>query len=128
MNNTLVPLKHTTNIEDTSSPLISSHTLMSRSPKLDVIPPGKREEEEPKIEDRPQSPTPEQQEHRHIEERPQSPTPEQQHQRKIEDQQHIKNEEVKSKNLLKGKPIIFVSGGPGMKRNDLNIIIYKILL
>jgi hypothetical protein len=135
MKNTLAPITNSTN--DTSSLSSSSHILMNRPPKLDVIPPGKREEK-PKTEDHPQSPTPDQhqqkidhhpqsptldqQEHQQkVEDRPQSPTPAQQEQRKVDDQQHIKDEEAHTKDLLKGKPILFISGGPGMKRNDFNI-------
>lgn len=135
MNNILAPLKNSTNNNDTSS-----HTDFNRSPKLDAITPNKREEE-PIIEDGQQSPTPdkkrsptpeqqrsstpdkkrsptpehqEQQEQQlDIDERPQSPTPEQQHQRQVDDHQHVNDEETKAKELLKGKPIIFVGGGPG---------------
>jgi hypothetical protein len=126
MNNILAPLKDTTNINDTLSPSLSSHTELSRPAKLDAISPGKREEE-PKSEDRPQTPANNQQQQQQVkvDERPQSPTPEQQQQRKIDDQQHITDEEAKEKNLLKGKPIIFIGGGPGIKKNnDLNIILY----
>ncbi len=125
MNNILAPLKDTTNINDTLSPSLSSHTELSRPAKLDAISPGKREEE-PKSEDRPQTPANDQQQQQvKVDERPQSPTPEQQQQRKIDDQQHITDEEAKEKNLLKGKPIIFIGGGPGIKKNnDLNIILY----
>jgi hypothetical protein len=131
MKNTLAPLKNSTNTNFTSQPSSDLHTELSHAPKLDAIPPGKREEKpktddrpqsptpdqrhHPKIEDRPQSPAADQQNHPKIEERPQSPTPDQQQQRKTEDQQHVKEEESKSKDLLKGKPIIFVGGGPGMK-------------
>jgi len=126
MNNILAPLKDTTNINDTLSPSLSSHTELNRPAKLDAISPGKREEE-PKIEDRPQTPANNQQQQQQVkvDERPQSPTPEQQQQRKIDDQQHITDEEAKEKNLLKGKPIIFIGGGPGIKKNNnLNIILY----
>jgi len=99
MNNILAPIKDTTNTNDTSAPSLSSHTELSRPPKLDAILPGKGEEE-PKIEDRPQS-----------------PTPEQQQQRKVDDQHHITDEEAKATHLLKGKPIIFIGGGPGILKN-----------
>jgi hypothetical protein len=148
MKNTLAPLKNSTNTNFTSQPSSDLHTELSHAPKLDAIPPGKREEKpktddrpqsptpdqrhhpkiderpqspapdqrhHPKIEDRPQSPAADQQNHPKIEERPQSPTPDQQQQRKTEDQQHVEEEESKSKDLLKGKPIIFVGGGPGMR-------------
>jgi hypothetical protein len=98
MNNTLAPLKNSTDAHVTSSSSSPLPIVMSRPPKLDVIPPSKQEEK-PKIEDRPQS-----------------PTPDQQQQRKADDHQHIKDEETKTKELLKGKPIIFVGGGPGMKQ------------
>ncbi|CAF0725304.1 unnamed protein product [Rotaria sordida] len=175
MNNTLVPLKTSTNTNVTSPPP-SLHTELTRPPKLDAIPTGKREER-PKIEDQPpQSPIPDQ--------LPQSPIPNQQQQKvddhqqqkvddhqqqkvddhqqqkvddhqqqklddhqqqkvddhqqqklddhqqqqvdddeqqqvdddqqqQVDDHQHIKTEEVDVKDLLKGKPIIFVGGGPG---------------
>ncbi|CAF3901386.1 unnamed protein product [Rotaria sp. Silwood2] len=93
MKNTLVPLKTSTNTNVTSPPS-SSHTELTRPPKLDAIPTGKREE------------TP------NIEEHPQSTTPDEQ-QQKVDDHQHIKSEEVNVKDLVKGKPIIFVGGGPG---------------
>ncbi len=142
MKNILAPLK---NSNDTSSP--SSYTELSRPPKLDAIPQGKREEV-PQNDDRPQSPAPGQHRERivdsprqspalnqeqeqevvdrpqsstsekKVDERPQSPTPDQQQQRKVDDQQHIQEEENKSKDLLKDKPIIFISGGPGMIIND----------
>jgi hypothetical protein len=130
MNNTLAPLKNSTNTNVTSVPTPPSsslHTELSRPPKLDAITPGKREE----IEERPQSPTPEQQQQRKVEdhqhikdeeakERPQSPTPEQQQQRKVEDHQHIEDEEAKDRNILKGKPIIFVGGGPGTETKEIS--------
>jgi hypothetical protein len=102
MNNTLAPLKNSTNTNVTSVPTPPSsslHTELSRPPKLDAITPGKREE---------------------IEERPQSPTPEQQQQRKVEDHQHIEDEEAKDRNILKGKPIIFVGGGPGTETKEIS--------
>jgi adenylate kinase len=214
MKNTLAPLKHvTTTTNDTSVPSSSTHPELSRSPKLDAIPQGKREEvptiiedrpqspaagqhreqqvEDPhqqspppphdqnhkqedqpqsststeqqyekvddhpqspvhdqnhkqetddrsqpstptqqqqKVKDRPQSPTPTQQQQK-VEDRPQSPTPTQQQQKvedrppsptldqeqqhKVEDQQHTQEKETKNKDLLKGKPILFIGGGPG---------------
>jgi len=124
MKNTLTPIKNLTNTNDTSSPSLSSHTELNRPPKLDSIPPGKREEQ-PKIEDQPQSPIPDQhQQQENADNRPQSPTPNQQQQRKVDDHQHIKDEQAKTKDLLKGKPIIFIGGGPGMKQNRLNIMIH----
>ncbi|CAF4550994.1 unnamed protein product [Rotaria sp. Silwood1] len=101
MNNTLVPLKTSTNTNITSPPS-SFRTEMTRSPKLDAIPTGKREER-PKIEDLPQSPIPDQQQEK----------VDDQQQEKVDDHQHIKTEEVNIQDLLKGKPIIFVGGGPG---------------
>ncbi|CAF0823876.1 unnamed protein product [Rotaria sordida] len=80
MNNTLVPLKTSTNTNVTSPPP-SLHTELTRPPKLDAIPTGKREER-PKIEDQPpQSPIPDQ--------LPQSPIPNQQ-QQKVDDHQQKK--------------------------------------
>jgi len=63
-------------------------------------------EQQQQEEDKPQSPV------EQPTERPQSPTVEQQ--RKSEDQQRVQNQ---AKELLKGKPIIFVGGGPGIKTN-----------
>jgi len=83
MNNTLAPIKNSTDAHVTSSSSSPLPIVMSRPPELDVIPPNKREEK-PKIEDRPQS-----------------PTPDQQQQRKADDHQHIKDEETKTKELLK---------------------------
>lgn len=120
MNNTLAPIKTSTNVNDTlarsspsppPSPPHSPPTELHRLPKLDAIPSGKHEEE-PTIEERPTT-----------EERPQSPTPEQQEQRKLENQQHVKDEENKLKDLLKGKPIIFIGGGPGNQHIYLTIIL-----
>ncbi|UJR33891.1 hypothetical protein I4U23_021311 [Adineta vaga] len=90
MNNTLTRIKNATDSNETS---LSSHlpTDHNRLPKLDAIPVGKREEK-PKSEERPQSPTPEQQ-RKHEQERAQS--------------------QLQHKHSLKGKPIIFVGGGPG---------------
>jgi hypothetical protein len=112
MKNTLAPLKNLTNTNITSEPSSSLHTELNHTPKLDAIPSSQREEKSV-IDDRPQSPAPGQRHPSKIEDRPQSPTPEQQEQRKTEDQQHVKDEEDKAKDLLKGKPIIFVGGGPG---------------
>ena len=93
MNNTLAPLKNSTNTYGTSSASSSSgQTDLNRPAKLDSTPQGKRHEK-PKIEDVHPLLTPDQ--HRHA----------------------VKNEDTKKNDLLKGKPIIFVSGGPGMKRN-----------
>lgn len=87
------------------------------------------QQEDEKVDDHPQSPiqvqTDKQEEDdqsqpsapieevRQVEDRPQSPTPEQQQQRKIEDQENVQNEETKKKDILKGKPILFIGGGPG---------------
>ncbi|CAF4164422.1 unnamed protein product [Rotaria magnacalcarata] len=85
MNNVLLPLKKTTNTDATSPPF-SLHTDLARPPKLDAIPSGKRDEPS-KIEDQPQRTT------NHVE--------------------HVENQATNIKELLKGKPIIFVGGGPG---------------
>lgn len=121
MKNTLAPLKTSTHANDMSAQPASSSSDFNHQPKLDAIPPGKRNEE-PQTEARMPSPIQEQEdEHEaNIDERPQSPTPEQQHQRHVEDQQNVVvDEENKTKESLAGKPIIFVGGGPGRAQSSL---------
>lgn len=158
MKNTLTPLKISSDKTDPSSYSGTIYTEFNRPSKLDAIPAGKREEQSLQAstyyqQERSQSPIQDQQEQEqsqspiedqqeqqsksprfvheeHINERPQSPTPEQQQQRKADDEQHVQKEEAKDKNLLKGKPIIFVGGGPGMiniKKENI-IIIYILIL
>ena len=180
MNNTLAPLKTSTNANDASS-----HNELTRPPKLDAIPRGKREEQS-KSDDRPPSPAPGQHRDRKLpdhsqpsksdhhekqksDDRLQSPTSDQQQHHRHEandhdhphrhhktddhdhhheahdkdqdrhhhgldddrhhethdpqerhheahDHQHVKDDETRRKDLLKGKPIIFVGGGPGMHK------------
>lgn len=103
MNNTLVPLKTTTNTNGTTSSS-NAQVELNRTPKLDAISPGKKEEK-PKVEDQP-------------------PAPKQIHHQSDDARQE------KTKSLLKGKPIIFVGGGPGMKLIYFNIIqtVFEFLL
>lgn len=122
LKNNLAPLKTTTQANE---PL---NLDFNQKPKLDAIPAGKHDEKRspspvqrspspvqrppsPPAE-RPQSPPAERQQSPSTE-RPQSPTPEQQQQRQTEDQQRVDKEENQVKESLKGKPIIFVGGGPG---------------
>lgn len=95
MKNNLTPLKPTTQTDETSN------LELNQKPKLNAIPVGKHDDEK--------APSPV--------ERPQSPTPEQQHQRHDEDQERVEKQENEAKQSLKGKPIIFVGGGPGTNKN-----------
>lgn len=94
MNNTLLPVTTSTNTNGTST--TTFHTELPRPPKLDEIPAGKRDEP-PKPVDQSRSIVPIQQE------------------RQVHDDHHHAEQEANLKDLLKGKPIIFVGGGPGMK-------------
>jgi hypothetical protein len=87
MNNILPPITQSTNTAVKASPPRSLQTELSRPSKTDVTPQTTRQETS-KIGDRPSSPTPDQ--HRHVD-----------------------SDDNKKKDLLKGKPIIFVGGGPG---------------
>ena len=87
MNNTLAPVK--------GAP--TSHIETSRPPKLEAIPTGRREE--PK-EDHRSEPA-------KVEERAPAPT------RQVDAHPTTNNDHDKYNELLKGKPIIFVGGGPG---------------
>lgn len=123
LKNNLAPLKTTTQANE---PL---NLDFNQKPKLDAIPAGKHDEKRSQSPvQRPQSPPAERQQSPPAErqqppsverpqspstERPQSPTPEQQQQRQTEDQQRVDKEENQVKESLKGKPIIFVGGGPG---------------
>ncbi|CAF0882370.1 unnamed protein product [Adineta steineri] len=159
MNNNLAPLKNSTDTHNLPS-TSNVPKVMSRPPVLDSIPAGKKEEK-PKIEDRPQSPTPDQQQQRKNEDakaKDQPPTTTDDQQQKKDDhqpvkpeehkltsqapppaatrdqqpvkheenkptsqpppavthdQQPVKHEENKNKDMLKGKPVVFVGGGPG---------------
>jgi hypothetical protein len=110
MNNILPPVKIT--------PSSSSNSQS----KLDSIHDGKQDEK-PKLEARPPPLKPDQYRPIRTELRPpspklgvhqpefQPPTPKSDH------HADVKTEDNKIKNLLKGKPIIFIGGGPGIKRS-----------
>lgn len=89
MNNTLAPIKDSKNTNITSSSS-SVPTELNHSTKLDPITIGKREQT-PIIEEKPKI----------------------QEQRKADNEPNIKKEHDNLKDLLRGKPIVFVGGGPG---------------
>jgi hypothetical protein len=135
MYNTLTPIAtstHANGVSSTSAP--HSTAAPSHTPKPDTTPASKRpdpaqrenhpqstssdrrgrEEDEHTTQVRPQSPTPEQQRQHEAEkskDRPHSPSADPS--QGINDHTRVKDEENKRRQSLKGKPIIFVGGGPG---------------
>lgn len=109
MHNILTPITKSTDLNTVPE-------IDKRLPKLDAIPVGKRDEK-PKVEERPQSPTPAQQ-LKHEQERAQAPKSDQQYtndedKTKHPPQQTANAQATEHKHSLQGKPIIFVGGGPG---------------
>ncbi|CAF1268860.1 unnamed protein product [Adineta ricciae] len=109
MHNILAPITKSTDLN-------TAPEIDNRPPKLDAIPAGKHEEK-PKIQERPQSPTPDQQ-LKHEQERAQAPKFDQQHtsnddKAKHQPQQTTNAQVTEHKRSLQGKPIVFVGGGPG---------------
>ena len=109
MHNILAPITKPTDLN-------TAPEIGNRPPKLDAIPAGKHEEK-PKIQERPQSPTPDQQ-LKHEHERAQASKSDQQHtshddKTKYQPQQVTNAHVAEHKHSLQGKPIIFVGGGPG---------------
>lgn len=99
MNNTLAPVKGAAPVQ----------TEPPRPAKLEAIPPGKREE--------PKDQHHQSQTHK-TEERTVAPV------RPTEVHSTTNNEQNKFKDLLKGKPIIFVGGGPG----ELNVLLMNFFI
>jgi hypothetical protein len=123
-NNTLAPIKTTGNAIVPSIPSLTHQQDLVRSPRLDAIPSKNHDEHRrdhrslsPMIEKHQQtgqSPTSNINGHEH-EQQSSSPRAEEQQKHKI-DEPHVKQQQQSSqhdKNVLKGKPIIFVGGGPG---------------
>ena len=116
MNNTLTPLKTASNPNVAAPTSSSPHADLNRQTKLDAIQPGKHEEA-PKHETRaPPSKTEERPPAVKADEQPSAPKADPQPQHKVEEHHENKHEQSRNKDVLKGKPIIFVGGGPGTKQ------------
>lgn len=117
MNNTLAPLKTASNPNGAATTSSSSSTDLNRQAKLDAIHPGKHEDEAPKHET--QAPPPKTEARPpavKADEQPSAPKADPQPQHKVEEHHENKHEQSRNKDVLKGKPIIFVGGGPGTEQ------------